>query len=396
MAECETVCEHLHLPVQAGSDRTLARMRRGYTAERYLQRLEARARRYPTLPSRPTSSSASPARPTPTSTARSRSSRPRATTPLIRSCSRRGPGPPAADMTDEFVAPDVAQARLERLVDAVERHGLARHEARVGRIEEVLRRRPVEEGPDTLVRAHPSEQARPLPRPHPPAASTAPTPGPRRVEAAVRVTGAAPHWLRGELVDVTAPARRARRTHPGRRRLIAEASIPCRRRSRISRSSALPRRGSPSWPSVWRAPSVTSRSSRSTRCRSTAGSTSAPRSRRPRSGRPSRTTCRRRRAVETWSVARFQTEAAGRGRRHRGAAASAALLVGGTGLYVQAVVDDLTFPGEDLDLRAELEAATAEPGGVAAAYAELAERRPGRGGAASTRTTSGASCGRSR
>jgi tRNA dimethylallyltransferase len=78
---------------------------------------------------------------------------------------------------------------------------------------------------------------------------------------------------------------------------------------------------------------------------------------------------------EQWSVARFQTEARAavaeieaRGRR--------ALLVGGTGLYVQAVVDDLTFPGEDLDLRAELEMWTAEPGGVAAAYAELAAADP--------------------
>src|SRR5690606_28814064 len=44
MAECAAVCEHLHLPLQSGSDRTLARMHRGYTAERYLARLaEARA-----------------------------------------------------------------------------------------------------------------------------------------------------------------------------------------------------------------------------------------------------------------------------------------------------------------------------------------------------------------
>src|SRR5215212_1525352 len=41
MAECEAVCEHLHLPLQSGSDRTLARMHRGYTAERYLERLAA-------------------------------------------------------------------------------------------------------------------------------------------------------------------------------------------------------------------------------------------------------------------------------------------------------------------------------------------------------------------
>jgi tRNA dimethylallyltransferase len=78
---------------------------------------------------------------------------------------------------------------------------------------------------------------------------------------------------------------------------------------------------------------------------------------------------------EDWSAARSQRAAreavAGieaRGRR--------ALLVGGTGLYVQAVVDDLHLPGEDLELRAELEAWTAEPGGVVAAYRELSERDP--------------------
>jgi tRNA dimethylallyltransferase len=76
-----------------------------------------------------------------------------------------------------------------------------------------------------------------------------------------------------------------------------------------------------------------------------------------------------------WSVARTQTRARAavadietRGRR--------ALLVGGTGLYVQAVVDDLRLPGEDLALRAELEARTQEPGGIAAAYRNLSARDP--------------------
>src|ERR1700730_18585200 len=39
MAETEAVCNHLHLPLQSGSDATLAAMRRGYTAARYLARL---------------------------------------------------------------------------------------------------------------------------------------------------------------------------------------------------------------------------------------------------------------------------------------------------------------------------------------------------------------------
>jgi tRNA dimethylallyltransferase len=79
--------------------------------------------------------------------------------------------------------------------------------------------------------------------------------------------------------------------------------------------------------------------------------------------------------TDDWSVVAHQGAAraavadiAERGKR--------ALLVGGTGLYVQAVVDDLRFPQEDPDLRAELEAWTAEPGGIAAAYAELTRRDP--------------------
>ena len=79
--------------------------------------------------------------------------------------------------------------------------------------------------------------------------------------------------------------------------------------------------------------------------------------------------------AEEWSVARFQREARAaiadietRGRR--------ALLVGGTGLYVRAVVDDLRFPGEDPARRAALTAEAAEPGGPARLHARLAEVDP--------------------
>jgi tRNA-2-methylthio-N6-dimethylallyladenosine synthase len=37
MAECEAVCEHVHLPLQSGSTRVLRRMRRTYSRERYLK-----------------------------------------------------------------------------------------------------------------------------------------------------------------------------------------------------------------------------------------------------------------------------------------------------------------------------------------------------------------------
>src|SRR5687768_14244994 len=37
MAECDAVCEHIHLPLQSGSTRLLKAMRRTYSRERYLQ-----------------------------------------------------------------------------------------------------------------------------------------------------------------------------------------------------------------------------------------------------------------------------------------------------------------------------------------------------------------------
>jgi tRNA-2-methylthio-N6-dimethylallyladenosine synthase len=49
LARLPKVCRHLHLPLQAGSDRTLARMRRGYTLEEYISIVDALRRRIPEL-----------------------------------------------------------------------------------------------------------------------------------------------------------------------------------------------------------------------------------------------------------------------------------------------------------------------------------------------------------
>ncbi|MGH2737067.1 MAG: radical SAM protein, partial [Actinomycetota bacterium] len=39
MAECSVVCEHIHLPLQSGSDRVLKSMKRAYTKRRYLEKV---------------------------------------------------------------------------------------------------------------------------------------------------------------------------------------------------------------------------------------------------------------------------------------------------------------------------------------------------------------------
>jgi tRNA-2-methylthio-N6-dimethylallyladenosine synthase len=46
-ASCRHLCEHLHLPVQSGSDSVLARMRRGYTRPEYLARIAGLRQRCP-------------------------------------------------------------------------------------------------------------------------------------------------------------------------------------------------------------------------------------------------------------------------------------------------------------------------------------------------------------
>ena len=78
---------------------------------------------------------------------------------------------------------------------------------------------------------------------------------------------------------------------------------------------------------------------------------------------------------ESWSVAQFQEQARAavreiESRNHR------AVLVGGTGLYFHAVIDDLRFPSENLEIRHAIEAQIATPEGLAQAYAELSGADP--------------------
>jgi tRNA-2-methylthio-N6-dimethylallyladenosine synthase len=203
MAECERVCEHLHLPLQSGSDHTLARMHRGYTAERYLERLRAARAAIPDLAVTtdiivgfPGETEADFVR---TLEVVDVAAYDAAYTFVF---SPR-PGTEAARMTDDFVAPEVAQERMQRLVAVVEKHALRRHEARVGRSEELL-----VEGPSRKDPAFWSGRTRQNKLVHfVPDAST------RAGDLVqVRVTSAAPHFLRADLLAAVraAPRRRVR------------------------------------------------------------------------------------------------------------------------------------------------------------------------------------------
>ncbi len=85
--------------------------------------------------------------------------------------------------------------RFERLRIVVERSALAKHEARIGHVEEVLVEGPSRKDPAVL-----TGRTRQNKLVH--FASEPMRPG---TYATVRVTGAAPHHLRGDLVEVVAP-----------------------------------------------------------------------------------------------------------------------------------------------------------------------------------------------
>lgn len=78
--------------------------------------------------------------------------------------------------------------------------------------------------------------------------------------------------------------------------------------------------------------------------------------------------------TETASVAVYQREARAEIDRLL-AAGRVPVLAGGSGLYVQAVLDDLRFPGTDPAIRARLDAEAAELG-TAALYTRLGDRDP--------------------
>ncbi|GAA5171884.1 tRNA (adenosine(37)-N6)-dimethylallyltransferase MiaA [Pseudonocardia eucalypti] len=78
--------------------------------------------------------------------------------------------------------------------------------------------------------------------------------------------------------------------------------------------------------------------------------------------------------TETASVAAFQRDARAVIERLR-AAGRVAVLVGGSALYLRAVLDEMTFPGTDAEVRGRLEAELAEAG-PAALHRRLAERDP--------------------
>ena len=198
MAGSAAVCPQLHLPLQSGSDRVLALMHRGYTAERYLDRLAAARAAVDDLA---VTTDIIVGFPGETDDDFERTLEVAATAEYDSAYtfiySPRA-GTEAAAWLDRMIPADVVAGRFDRLRVVIERSALARHQARVGRVEEVLVEGPSKRNPRTVTGR--TAQGKLVHIPSEPGAL------PAGSWADVRITRGAPHFLAGELVAVTARA----------------------------------------------------------------------------------------------------------------------------------------------------------------------------------------------
>jgi len=150
MAQTPAVCEHLHFPLQAGSDVVLSAMHRGYTAERYLDKLEAARRGVEDLA---VTTDIIVGFPGETDSDFDQ------TLEVVAAAEFDGaytfvfsprPGTEAAEMADRFVDAEVVRERFDRLRVVIERSGRAKHNGRVGRIEEIVVEGPSKKDPAML------------------------------------------------------------------------------------------------------------------------------------------------------------------------------------------------------------------------------------------------------
>ena len=139
MAEEEAVCEQLHMPVQSGSNRTLKRMVRRYTAESFMQKIELVRSAVPDVALSTDVIAAFPGE---------TESEFEETLDLLEAVrfddaftykySPRAGTPATRLPADQFVASDIGQDRLERLIAVARRIQAEINRGEVGRMEELL------------------------------------------------------------------------------------------------------------------------------------------------------------------------------------------------------------------------------------------------------------------
>ena len=198
MAETPAVCEHLHLPLQSGSDEVLAAMHRGYSAQRYLERLAAARAAVDDLAVSTDIIVGFPGETEADFAATlDLAAEARFDSAFTFVFSPR-PGTEAAELTDRLVPSSAAAERMERLRMVIERSARAGNEARIGRVEDVLVEGPSKRNPAALTGRTRQNRLVHFAAPEPLRTGT---------YARVRVTDAATFHLSGEFAEVTAPAR---------------------------------------------------------------------------------------------------------------------------------------------------------------------------------------------
>ena len=202
MADVNEVCEHLHLPLQSASDRILASMHRGYTAERYLQRLNEARNQIEDLA---------------------------VTTDIIvgfpgeteedfvetlEIVAEVGfdsaytfifsprPGTEAAEMVDKYVDHEVSVDRYERLRRVITRSSALKHQARIGRVESIVIEGPSKREPNQVTGRTRQNKIVHVESTKGLNAGT---------YADVEITEAGGYYLMGELVQITALPKSRRR-----------------------------------------------------------------------------------------------------------------------------------------------------------------------------------------
>ena len=202
MADTPTVCEHLHLPLQSGSDRILAAMHRGYNKSKYLERL-AEARKL--IPDLAVTTDIIVGFPGETEKDFQE------TLALAAEAEFDGaftfifsprPGTEAAEMAEDFCDPSDVSERYERLRAVIKRSGLRKHENRVGRHEEVIVEGPSKKNPALI-----SGRTRQNKLVH----FETPKDVPLGSVAIAEVISASPHYLHGRLLDVIETPKRKTR-----------------------------------------------------------------------------------------------------------------------------------------------------------------------------------------
>lgn len=206
MSDCEKVCNHLHFPLQSGSNAILAAMHRGYSAERYLERLAMARTIVPNLAVTTDIIVGFPGETDEDFEATMRVAEAAEYDSAFTFVFSPREGTEAALMTDQFIDEEITKKRMERLCALERSDAEKKHAGQIGRIEPLLvvsttrNKEGMISGRTTqnkLVHFNPQGQVIP-----------------EGSYVTASITGSQSHWLFGDLISVDSRPKRERKLIP--------------------------------------------------------------------------------------------------------------------------------------------------------------------------------------